>query len=208
MVWLSWDEMCAPKEEGGLGFRDLKAFNLAFLAKQGWRLQTCTNSIVHRVFKAQYFPTADYLSVELGNQPSYAWRSIMAAQEFVQKGHRWQEGNGESIRIWKDMRLLQTSTFRITSTPPVLNANENVSSLIDTQSGTWRTYMVRQLFSSDDANAILSIPLSPRLPKDRLVWGFTSKGEFSVRSAYKVIMASYPSLNMGSPSDCQKQSLF
>ena len=44
IVWLSWDKMCVPKDESGLGFRDLKAFNLALLAKHGLRLQTCTNS--------------------------------------------------------------------------------------------------------------------------------------------------------------------
>ena len=50
--WLSWDKICVPKKEGGLGFRNLKAFNLALLAKQGWRLQTNTQSLVYWVLKA------------------------------------------------------------------------------------------------------------------------------------------------------------
>ena len=72
MAWLSCDKICKPKEEGGLGFHDLKAFNLALLAKQWWFLQKSTTSLVHRVFKAHFFPTGDFLSTKLGNRLSFA----------------------------------------------------------------------------------------------------------------------------------------
>ena len=73
MAWLSWDKVCTPKEMGGLGFRNLKSFNLALLAKQGWRLQTNTHSLVSHVLKARYFPHTDFLQAKLGSKPSFAW---------------------------------------------------------------------------------------------------------------------------------------
>ena len=120
MAWLSWDKMCLPKDEGGLGFRDLKAFTLALLAKQGWRLQTNITLLVHKVFKAQYFPEGDFLSAKLSNHPSYTWRSIMASQPIIQTGHCWQVGNGHSLQIWRDKWLIQPSTFSLTSRSPTV----------------------------------------------------------------------------------------
>ena len=47
MAWLSWDKMCIPKALTRMGFKLLKHFNLAPLAKQGWRLQVGQNSLVY-----------------------------------------------------------------------------------------------------------------------------------------------------------------
>lgn len=94
--------MCQPKSSGGLGFKNIKLFNLVLLAKEGWRLQMDYDSLVFKVLKAKYFPNSDFVHASLGNNPSYTWRSIIAAQELVKNGLRWRVGNGVNIRVWGD----------------------------------------------------------------------------------------------------------
>jgi hypothetical protein len=53
-TWMKWDGLGKPKSPGGMGFRDLEIFNLAFLAKQGWWLVQQPNSLIARILKAKY----------------------------------------------------------------------------------------------------------------------------------------------------------
>ena len=86
IAWLSWEKLCVPKSCGGMGFKQLKYFNMALLAKQGWRLQTNPNSLVYWVLKARYFPQCEFIEASLGNNPSYSWHSVLSAKHLVREG--------------------------------------------------------------------------------------------------------------------------
>ena len=115
MVWILWEKMCMPKSEGGMGFKDLKAFNLALLAKQGWRLNQHPDSFTHRVFKAKYFVECTFMEAQVGKKPSYVWRSLMAAKETIEVGSRWLIENGRKVNIWRDKWLPSPHSFKVIS---------------------------------------------------------------------------------------------
>jgi len=75
--WLSWENLMKPKREGGLGFRDVHVFNLAMLAKQGWRLCKNPDSLCARILQAKYYPGVSCLEAKPRAGMSYTWRSIM-----------------------------------------------------------------------------------------------------------------------------------
>lgn len=93
------DKLCVSKTCGGLGFKSLRNFNVAMLAKQGWRLVTNVDSLATRVMRAKYFPDSDFLNAKLGTNPSFVCRSIMEAQGVVSQGCRKRIGDGNSTKI-------------------------------------------------------------------------------------------------------------
>ena len=97
--WLLWEKLSMHKYHGGMGFKDLLAFNLAMLRNQGWTLQADPNSPVSCLFKARYFPTRSYLTPTLGHNPSNVWRSILRARFIVRVGVRWSIDTRSSIPI-------------------------------------------------------------------------------------------------------------
>ncbi|KAK7839830.1 hypothetical protein CFP56_017473 [Quercus suber] len=64
----------------------------------------------------------------------------------------------------------------------------------------WDVNLVRNTFLPHEADMVLGIPISPRLPEDSIVWAWTSNGLFSVKSAYKIVLfRSFSSSSSDSP---------
>ena len=123
---------------------------------------------------------------QLGRRPSYAWRSIVAAKQVIDRSSRWCIGNGASVSIWKDRWIPKLESFKATSPHAVHQNDDRVSSLLDVASRCWDVTKVRAMFLPHEAVAILSIPISFSLPEDSMCWAWSSNGKFSVKSAYLV----------------------
>jgi hypothetical protein len=184
MHWLSWDQLSKPKSEGGLGFRDLYGFNLAMLARQGWRMLMNPESLCAKVLKARYFPNSSILRATATPGISYSWRSILKGINLLKEGLIWRIGDGAKVNIWTDPWIKREGS-RVPITPRRQCLLTRVEELVDPLTGQWDEQIVRDTFWDMDARIILGTPLRADF-EDYPAWHFDNKGIFSVKSAYKL----------------------
>ena len=110
----------------------------------------------------------------------------MVARGVLKRGLRWNIGNGRKAKIWTDRWIPTPNSFMVVSPRPQNDENELVATFIDHDLGRWKTSVVKKSFLLHEAETILSIPISQNLPEDTLVWAWTKKGNFTVKSAYHV----------------------
>ncbi|XP_024177967.1 uncharacterized protein LOC112183885 [Rosa chinensis] len=201
--WSSSERLCLTKHEGDMGFKNIFAYNLAMLAKQGWRLVSKPNSLVARVFKARYFPNCSFWEAQLGDTPSYSWRSILEGRPVLKAGVKWRVGDGEQIHIWEDKWIPNYSRSQI-HRPENSTSFDRVADLIDPHTRSWIAPSVSTLFSPEVAAQILSIPLRRRAVSDKLLWEPKKRGYFTVKTAYwiareQVLRNALASTSQGDP---------
>uniref|UniRef100_A0A1J3D6G7 Reverse transcriptase domain-containing protein n=1 Tax=Noccaea caerulescens TaxID=107243 RepID=A0A1J3D6G7_NOCCA len=195
MHWKAWDQMCKSKKQGGLGFRDIKAFNLALLGKQLWRMMTHKDTLMARIFKARYFNRSTPLNAELGSRPSYAWRSIHAAQGLIRKGSRRTIGNGDEVLIWEDQwldrkpsRPIRAANWAPNQVRPVINSISKVGDLLCNNGREWNDDLLSSIFREEDRLLLEEIRPGGLNSEDSYSWDYTRTGHYSVKSGYWVYL--------------------
>lgn len=56
---VSWESLCKPKEQGGIGLRRLREMNEALLGKIGWNVIVNPNNLCSKVLTAKYRRNVD-----------------------------------------------------------------------------------------------------------------------------------------------------
>lgn len=156
-------------------------FNLAMLGKQGWRLLENPNSLCARVLKGRYYHDGEFMTATRRKHASHTWRAILEGQEVLKKGLLKRIGDGTMTNIWRDRWIPNHFSGR----PLVVHDDPQVHMVADllTPSGVWNGNLIRQVFASVDANAILATPIKGHGP-DVWAWEPERHGLYTVKSAY------------------------
>ncbi|KAF7808539.1 putative ribonuclease H protein At1g65750 family [Senna tora] len=165
-----------------------EGMNSAMLMKLGWRLIEDKESLWARVLRAKYRCGDDLVpTVKRRVDSSCVWKSICGVWESVEKGIKWSLGDGAKMKFWKDNW--------IPNHPPLVkvvchhlelrNFDEVVADYA--KEGVWLIDRIRFWFGEEIVRKIVAIP-TPRLglERDRVVWGPTCDGKFSVSSAFNL----------------------
>ncbi|KAG5587706.1 hypothetical protein H5410_048140 [Solanum commersonii] len=120
--WVSWENMCYPKKEGGLGFRALDDMSNAFFAKLWWNFRTCTSlwsteEVEHNIWWQvrggnsslrfdnldksrvhQYFIEGDNVKEEAGGK--IANKAFTRDKEYIIESIKPQVGEGNDKPWW------------------------------------------------------------------------------------------------------------
>ncbi|KAE8687812.1 Beta-adaptin-like protein A [Hibiscus syriacus] len=109
--WVSWQAVCKPLEDGGLGILNLNIINRALLGKWVWKFANEKDSLWKRMICSKH--NASTLSLSISNvvstQDSWIWKGIvnnyMKDDDIggcLRSNTKTQLGSGKSISFWND----------------------------------------------------------------------------------------------------------
>lgn len=81
--WCSWELICKPKSQGGLGIKKLSHMNLAMLSKLAWNIITRQDLLWVRVLRSKY---GDLLHGHSSRNTSKLWKHIQSTLPIILEG--------------------------------------------------------------------------------------------------------------------------
>ncbi|XP_068484993.1 uncharacterized protein [Phaseolus vulgaris] len=201
IAWASWKDVCRPKEEGGLGCRNIRLFNQALLAKWRWRCVSEEKGRWKTLLESKYNLGIDSSQTPVKSQ-SWWWRDLSkmckegGGKGWFQEELGWEIGYGDKVKfseeVWVGSVDLKSLFPRLYSLS--LNQGQTVGELgewIDSE-WRWRMRWKRDRFEWEsslerDLIALLSGVTLKKNVQDIQVWGKEVPGLFSVNSAYECL---------------------
>ncbi|CAN1181076.1 Putative ribonuclease H protein At1g65750 [Linum perenne] len=186
---VNWENICKPKEMGGLGLRSAKSLNQAFILKIAWGILKRPNELWADVLLTKYMKRTPQGLIPRGTKRfSNLWRGVKEVWHYLNLGLQWSIGDGLATSFWHDTWL--DSGQRLANSAlnqGNINAADKVADFCSA-SGGWDIDKLQSVISTEAMQQVLGmIPPSADLGADKPVWGLEGNGGYSVKSGYLLI---------------------
>ncbi|XP_024171911.1 uncharacterized protein LOC112177904 [Rosa chinensis] len=193
---VNWDIVCLPKSLGGLGVKKATDMNQAMLAKAGWRIFQNDPGLWASIYREKYFKNDDLFDKDYHypKDCSSTWKSDSHGADLVKRGLIWRVGDDKKIKFWIDIWLPPLPLIHYALPGAFIDSNITLCSFWDANG--WNIDLLFSLLPSGIVNQIVHIPPGfDGCGDDIQIWGCTSNGSFSVKSAYGIFFNDYTENN-------------
>ena len=99
---ISWESVCLPKEEGGLGMRRIKDSNDANVLKHIWNLFYRKDSLWVAWVRRRYLRSGSLWCAKIPSICSWSWRKLLQLRDRIMPFIMHKVRNGKGTFLWHD----------------------------------------------------------------------------------------------------------
>nr|GEY28841.1 hypothetical protein [Tanacetum cinerariifolium] len=137
---VAWKAVCKPKNQGGLGLKDLFVWNNALLVKHLWNIANKKDTLWVKWVSTIKLNGVSIWVVQKEECDSWGWKNLLTIRDLIMSHVLYKIGNGKNTYMWYDNLsglgpLINIISHRILYNAR-LNKVDNVANMID--AGNWK----------------------------------------------------------------------
>ena len=186
---VSWDDVCLPKYEGGLGIRKLDEFNVALMSAHIWKILTHKETLWVKWIHTYKLKNQSFWDVSLCSNVSWGWRKLLSIRSTIRPFIWYKLGNGCKASAWFDTWDTNGPVMPHITNRAIINAGftsqDCVADMV--QGTTWK--WPHNWFVRFPSLSSFIVPIIQPNQEDKLVWKTIngSLKDFSVSDAWHSI---------------------
>ncbi|GKD27234.1 hypothetical protein Tco_1233448 [Tanacetum coccineum] len=99
---VGWSVICKPKDQGGLGLKDINLWNDALLIKHLWNIAAKKDSMWVKWIHEERLKGTSIWKAETDVNASWGWKNLLKLRDKIVQHVYYKIGNGKKTSVWYD----------------------------------------------------------------------------------------------------------
>ncbi|KAI8527725.1 hypothetical protein RHMOL_Rhmol12G0096800 [Rhododendron molle] len=191
---VKWANVCAPKDEGGLGFRRVKDCNAVAMCKLLWDLSKKADSLWIKWVHTYIIKGQNMWHMVIPADCSWTIKKIFRLRELCQPLILYKVGNGTSTFAWLDNWHPLGPLYKKYGTRVCADIDQSLSAKVSSliHNGGWKWPRGRNRIMREVKDFTPEGFLPDVFVEDSVIWIPSKNGIFSMKSAWNTIRRVLP----------------